>query len=222
MYRKQQFVFRNNQIHKAIIRNYTTSDFNGLIEIQKRAFPPPFPPELWWNKEQLASHINKFPLGALCVEIDGKIAGSMTGLIVDFNPAHPHHTWDEITDEGYIRSHSEHGNTLYVVDLCIDPEFRGFKLGKVLMNAMYEIVVHLELDRLLGGGRIPTYHKYSDHLTIEEYVHKLTSGEYKDPVITFLLQCGRTPLQAVKGYLDDKESCNYGLLMEWKNPFINP
>jgi ribosomal protein S18 acetylase RimI-like enzyme len=219
MYRKEQFVFRKDQVYQAVIRNYTEADFNELIEIQQRAFPPPFPEELWWNKEQLENHLKYFPLGALCVAIDGRIAGSMTSLIVNFDPSRPEHTWEEITDDGYIRTHNQHGNTLYVVDLCIDPEFRGFKLGKVLMNAMYEIVVHLQLDRLLGGGRIPTYHKFSHTFTIEEYVNKLTSGQYKDPVITFLLQCGRTPLKAVKGYLEDKESCDYGILMEWKNPF---
>ncbi|MEG9296453.1 GNAT family N-acetyltransferase [Mangrovibacillus sp. Mu-81] len=219
MYRKEQYVFRKNQVYQAIIRNYTEADFQGLIGIQKRAFPPPFPSELWWNKDQLENHIKHFPLGALCVEIDGRIAGSMTGLIVDFDSSDPDHTWKEITDGGYIRTHDELGNTLYVVDLCIDPEFRGFKLGKELMNAMYEIVVHLHLERLLGGGRIPTYHKFSRTYSIEEYVHKLTAGQFKDPVISFLLQCGRTPVKAVKGYLEDKESSDYGLLMEWANPF---
>ncbi|PFA69380.1 GNAT family N-acetyltransferase [Bacillus sp. AFS015802] len=219
MYMKEQYVFRNSHIHKAVIRNYSKEDFNDLISLQRCAFPPPFPSELLWNKDQLAHHLIHFPLGALCVEIDGKFAGSMTSLIVDFDPLKPQHTWEDITDHGYIRTHNENGDTLYVVDLCIDPEFRGFKLGKVLMNASFEIVVHLQLDRLLGGGRIPTYHKVAKHFSIEEYIEKLTSGEYKDPVITFLLQTGRTPLTAVKGYLEDEESCDYGVLMEWQNPF---
>ena len=150
---------------------------------------------------------------------NGEIVGSMTSLVVDYSISDPNHTWEEITDNGYIRNHNDGGNTLYIVDLCVDPDYRGFKLGKLLMNAMYEIVVHLNLDRLLGGGRIPTYHKVAHEFSIEDYLKKLTIGEYKDPVITFLLQCGRTPLKAVKGYLQDDESCDYGILMEWKNPF---
>ncbi|MDT9023709.1 GNAT family N-acetyltransferase [Rossellomorea yichunensis] len=219
MYMKEQYVFRNDQIYKAVIRNYSKDDFDDMISVQKRAFPPPIPSELWWNKDQLAHHLSHFPLGAMCVEVDGKLVGSMTSLIVDFDPLEPHHTWEDITDDGYIRTHNENGNTLYVVDLCIDPDYRGFKLGKVLMNAMFEIVVHLKLDRLLGGGRIPTYHKVAKDFRIDDYIQKLTSGEFKDPVITFLLQTGRTPLKAVKGYLEDEESCDYGILMEWKNPF---
>ncbi|MFI8686483.1 GNAT family N-acetyltransferase [Rossellomorea sp. NPDC077527] len=219
MYMKEQYVFKDEHIHKAVIRNYTEDDFDALISIQKKAFPPPFPSDLWWSKDQLIQHVLHFPLGSICVEVDGKVVGSMTSLIVDFNPSDPHHTWEEMTDHGFIRNHNNNGNTLYIVDLCIEPDYRGFKLGKVLMDAMYEIVVHLQLDRLLGGGRIPTYHKVAKTIPIEEYIKKLTCGEYKDPVITFLLQTGRTPLRAIKGYLEDEESCDYGILMEWKNPF---
>ena len=107
MYMKEQYVFRNDQIYKAVIRNYCKDDFDDLISVQKRAFPPPFPSELWWNKDQLAHHLSHFPLGAMCVEVDGKLVGSMTSLIVDFDPLEPHHTWEDITDDGYIRTHKE-------------------------------------------------------------------------------------------------------------------
>ncbi|GLB59484.1 hypothetical protein NCCP133_16170 [Cytobacillus sp. NCCP-133] len=68
------------------IRSYTKADFDDLIEIQSECFPPPFPSELWWNKEQLNNHTELFPEGALCIEVDGILAGSLTGLIVDFDP----------------------------------------------------------------------------------------------------------------------------------------
>ncbi|GLI86055.1 putative N-acetyltransferase YkwB [Rossellomorea marisflavi] len=221
MYVKKQYVFRDGNPVLVTIRNYREEDFDSLISIQQRAFPPPFPEELWWNKDQLHQHVNRFPLGAICVEMDGLVVGSMTSLITSYSPEDPDHTWDGITDEGYITNHSDDGNTLYVVDLCIDPAYRGLKLGKWMMDALYEIVVHLRLERLLGGGRIPTFHSYRDRYTVEEYVEKLTRGEHKDPVITFLLQCGRMPVRVIKDYLEDEESCHYGILMEWKNPFSN-
>lgn len=89
------------------------------------------------------------------------------------------------------------------------------------MQSMYETVVQLKLERLLGGGRMPGYHKHADQLSVEEYVEKLIIGEFQDPVITFLLRCGRTPVVAVKDYLEDEHSLNYGLLMEWNNPFLS-
>ncbi|OJF18301.1 MAG: GNAT family N-acetyltransferase, partial [Bacillaceae bacterium G1] len=198
---------------------YTEEDFDELIRIQQECFPPPFPSELWWNREQLHNHVTLFPEGALCVEVDGVLAGSMTCLMVDFDDRHPDHTWEAMTDGGYIRNHNPKGNTLYVVDISVRPGYRGMGLGKWLMQSMYELVVHKGLDRLLGGGRMPGYHRKAHELTAEQYLEKVLQGELQDPVINFLLRCGRTPLKVVANYLEDEESCHYGVLMEWRNPF---
>jgi ribosomal protein S18 acetylase RimI-like enzyme len=219
MYRKELYVFDQNKPTKAVIRNYGTNDYGKLIRIQQESFPPPFPSKLWWNEEQLENHITRFPEGALCIEIDGEMAGSMTGLIVDFDPKHPNHSWEEITDDGYIRNHNREGNTLYVVDICVRPSFRKFGLGKWLMFSMYDVVVHLGLDRLLGGGRMPGYHKKAENMSPEQYVEAVVKGTEKDPVLTFLLRCCRTPIGVLPHYIEDEESCHYGTLMEWKNPF---
>ncbi|MBZ5752630.1 GNAT family N-acetyltransferase [Metabacillus rhizolycopersici] len=221
MYRKEIFVFDKDQPIPAVIRSYEEKDFSSLIKIQQECFPPPFPSELWWNEEQLLNHVTLFPEGALCIEVNGEIAGSMTGLLVNFDPNDPDHTWEEITDNGYIRNHDHNGNTLYVVDISVRPSFRKLGLGKWLMSSMYEVVVHKGLQRLLGGGRMPGYHAHSNNLSPDQYIQAVVEGKLKDPVITFLLRCGRTPLKVVPNYLEDEESCHYGTLMEWKNPFQN-
>ncbi|WP_312108452.1 GNAT family N-acetyltransferase [Brevibacillus reuszeri] len=221
MYRKELYVLDGDKPRRAVIRNYTQSDFFELIQIQAESFPPPYPSEQWWNQEQLTNHVTLFPEGAICVEIDGVLAGSMTALIVSFDPAHPEHSWGEVTDEGYIRNHNPHGDTLYIVDLCIRPRHRKLGLGQLMMQAMYELVVHKGLKRLLGGGRMPGYGRHADTLTPQQYLEKIVSGELKDPVISFLMRCGRTPVQAVSNYLEDEESHNCAALMEWKNPFQN-
>ncbi|WP_029099697.1 GNAT family N-acetyltransferase [Brevibacillus thermoruber] len=221
MYRKELYVFDQDKPVKAVIRNYTRDDFAELIRIQQESFPPPFPSELWWNEEQLTNHVTLFPEGAVCVEVDGVLAGSITGLLVTFDPAHPDHTWEEVTDSGYIRNHDPNGDTLYIVDICIRPSHRKLGLGKWMMQAMYELVVHKGLKRLLGGGRMPGYGRYADQMTAEAYLEKVVAGELKDPVVTFLMRCGRTPLKVVANYLEDEESRNYAALMEWKNPFFH-
>lgn len=218
-YHSEFYVFDNDQPLPAVIRNYNMNDFDELIKIQFECFPPPFPSELLWNREQLKNHVTLFPEGALCIEVDGELAGSLTGLLVDFDPEHPQHTWEEVTDSGYIRNHQPEGNTLYIVDISVRPKFRKLGLGKHMMQSMYQLVIQKGLDRLLGGGRMPGYHKRSEFLTAEEYVQEVVSGKEKDPVITFLMKCGRKPLTIVENYLDDEESHNYAVLMEWKNPF---
>ncbi|GLB59486.1 hypothetical protein NCCP133_16190 [Cytobacillus sp. NCCP-133] len=66
---------------------------------------------------------------------------------------------------------------------------------------------------------MPGYSKAAQNLSPLEYLQKVIDGGMKDPVITFLLKCGRTPVSIVENYLEDEESLNYAVLMEWKNPF---
>lgn len=219
LYRSEFYVFDQNQPVPVIVRNYTKNDFPHLIEIQKECFPPPFPSELWWNEEQLINHVTLFQEGALCVEVNGEVAGSLTGLCVDFDPNHPNHKWEEITDHGYIRNHQPDGNTLYIVDISVRPKYRKLGLGKLMMHSMYHVVIQKGLERLLGGGRMPGYRRLANKMTPEEYLQAIIKGDVKDPVITFLLHCGRVPIGLAENYLEDEESCNYAVLMEWKNPF---
>ena len=218
-YRSEFYAFDLEKPVPIVIRNYTRSDFDELIQIQAECFPPPFPSELWWNKEQLDNHVTLFPEGALCIEVNGQLAGSLTGVCVHFDPKHPSHKWEEVTDSGYIRNHDPKGNTLYIVDISIRPKFRKLGLGKMLMQSMYQVVIQLGLDRLLGGGRMPGYHKVAESMTPNEYLNAVMKGDLSDPVISFLLRSGRTPISIIDNYLEDEESLHHAVLMEWKNPF---
>ena len=202
------------------IRNYELGDTEQMIELQRRSFPPPFPEELWWKPEQLHEHVSRFPEGALCAVANGEIIGSMTGLRIPESIAQGSHGWAEVTDDGYIRNHDPHGQTLYVVDICVDPGYRGAGIGHWLMQSMSETTVYLGLERLLGGGRMPGYHRHASALSAETYLARVAEGELRDPVISFLLRCGRMPVGVVADYLEDEESCNYAALMEWRNPFL--
>ena len=66
---------------------------------------------------------------------------------------------------------------------------------------------------------MPGYGKVADENSPQQYVDEVVQGKLKDPVITFLLRCGRMPVALIENYLEDEESHNYALLMEWKNPF---
>ncbi|WP_422122597.1 GNAT family N-acetyltransferase [Planococcus sp. X10-3] len=222
MYSKEQFVFQGKKVHKAIIRNYREEDFKGLIEIQRECFPPPFPDELLWNEKQLANHLAYYPEGALCVEIGGELAGSLTGMLTDFDPNHLDHSWEEVTDHGYITTHNPYGKSFYIVDIGVKPAFRKMELGKLLQQAAYERVIEDHLERVIGGGRMPGFKQFSKDMSAEQYAEGVLAGEMKDPVITFLMRSGRTPVKLVADYLDDEDSGDYAMLMEWRNPFLAP
>ena len=219
MYRSEQLIFHAGQNVPLIIRNYEKKDFDELISIQAACFPPPFPSSLWWNKEQLHNHVTLFPEAAICIEINNKVVASLTGVCVDFDLSHPTHAWAEMTAEGYITNHNSSGNTVYIVDISVHPVYRTLGLGKLLMHSIYHVVIQKGLERLLGGARMPSYYQHAHKLTAEEYLQSVIAGKLRDPVISFLLSCGRVPIKIIENYLEDQESLNYGVLMEWQNPF---
>lgn len=220
MYYKEQLVYKDGKISKAIIRNYRESDFNSLISIQRECFPPPFPEDLLWNEEQLASHLAHYPEGALCIEVEGELAGSLTGMLLDLKSENHSHSWDKVTDRGYISTHQPNGKSFYIVDIGVKPAYRKMDLGKMLMQAAYERVIADRLERVIGGGRMPGFKRFSKEMTAQQYAKKVLAGELKDPVITFLMRNGRMPVSLVENYLEDDDSQNFALLMEWKNPFM--
>ncbi len=202
------------------VRPYTLTDLPGLLLIQRECFPPPFPPELWWQPEQIATHVRLFPDGALCAEDDGHLVGSATAHILHWEPEEPAHTWAEASDNGWLRNHTPSGNTLYGVDVAVRPAWRGRGVARALYQARYDLVRRLRLKRFLAGSRLSGYFTQRERMTPEQYADAVVRGELSDPVITPQLRSGLRPLRAVRGYLPDEESCDNALLMEWRNPDV--
>ncbi|MCR6112413.1 GNAT family N-acetyltransferase [Bacillus sp. A301a_S52] len=204
---------------RIIVTPYKLSDYEDLIQIQKEAFPPPFPEDLWWSKAQIKAHVNTFAEGALLAKLNGEPAGSATSLIMTYDGSH--HTWEEISDNGFIQTtHEPDGDTLYGIDVCVRPVFRGKGVAKALYDARKQLVKQLGLRRYVAGCRIPGYHHYADTLDVETYVNNVKHGHIHDLVLTFMLRQGLNPLQILPDYVADEESKNYAVLVEWKNPTL--
>lgn len=110
------------------VRNIELDDYEAIKKLQLRCFPGMQP----WDKEQVESQINIFKEGQFCVEYEGEIIASATSLIIDFNIYSDFHSWAAISDSGYIRNHNEEGDTLYGIEIMVDPDFRGMKLARRL------------------------------------------------------------------------------------------
>lgn len=199
------------------IRPYTLNDWDGLFALQKAAFPPPYPEEQLWRIEQIKSHIEIFPQGAITALIENQIVGSCTSVIIKYDGKH--HTWYEVSDNGYIRnSHIPDGDSLYGIDLCVHPSFRNQGIARAMYKARKELVTKLNLKRFIAGCRIPDFYKYAKNMDCVTYVEKVAKGEIHDTVLTFMLKQGLTLLQIIDEYLEDEESLNKGVLVEWCNP----
>ncbi|RQW18924.1 GNAT family N-acetyltransferase [Bacillus sp. C1-1] len=197
------------------VRPYTLADFDGLLQVQKEAFPPPYPGEQLWSKDDISAHVDTFPEGALLAEYNNTIVGSATSLLT--NAADHSHSWSDISDNGTIRqTHDPNGKTLYGIDLCVHPTYRNLGIAKALYDARKETVRTLQLHRYAAGSRLPGYHHYTQTLSIEEYVESVQAGKRTDPVLSFMLKQGLTVVRIEKDYLPDVESNNYGVLVEWR------
>lgn len=201
-----------------VIRPYTEADIPQLIEVQRECFPLPYPEEQLWSPEQLRSHIATFAEGALCAVVGDKVVGSCTNLIIAFDPCHPQHTWEEVADNGYIRTHNPQGDTLYGIDIAVRPAFRGQGIARMMYQARYDLVMRLGLERFLTAGRLPGYHQHASEMSVDEYAAKVIAGKLIDPVVTPQLRAGLKPVSVVKDYIPDEESANSALLLEWINP----
>jgi ribosomal protein S18 acetylase RimI-like enzyme len=197
------------------IRNYTLDDFPGLKQIQRECFPPPFPEDQTWTYEQIASHMQYFPEGCFCAEVNGELVGSCTALIVAYDPDHLDHKWNDVMGGGFLNTHNAHGDSLYGVDMSVRPAWRGRGVAKALYQARFDLVRRLGLKRFMAGGRMPGYHLHAADMTPEQYAEAVAAGKLIDPVITPQLKAGLRPVKVVHDYLVDVESCDCALLLEW-------
>ncbi len=204
---------------KIIVRNTRFEDIDAIVELSKLAFPNMEP----WKREQLESHLRIFPEGQFCVEYEGKIIGSCSSMIVDFEEYDDQHSYNEITDNGYIRNHDPEGQNLYGIDVMVHPEYRRMKIGRRLYEARKELCQKLNLKSIIIGGRISNYHKYADQMTPREYVEQVIQQNIYDPPLTFQTMNGFVLKRILSNYLlDDKASHKYATLMEWNNPDYLP
>lgn len=204
---------------KILLRNIREDDFDAIIELQKLCFPNMKP----WKKEHLESHLKIFPEGQFCVEYDGKIIGSASSLIIDFDEYDDQHSYDEITDGGYITNHNPDGQNLYGIEVMVHPEYRRMKIGRRLYEARKKLAQRLNLKSILIGGRIPRYHEYADRMTPREYVEQVIQHNIHDPVLTFQLRNGFIVKRINAHYLkDDAHSLSFATLMEWPNVDYQP
>ncbi|MBB6451831.1 putative amidohydrolase/ribosomal protein S18 acetylase RimI-like enzyme [Salirhabdus euzebyi] len=209
-----------SQFEKKIeVRNIKHQDIDNILKLQKACFPGMDP----WKREHLESHLTIFPEGQFCVEFEGEIIGSCSSLIVNFDEYDDKHTWDDITDSGYITNHDPEGYNLYGIEVMVHPEFRGMKIGGRLYEARKELAAKFNLKSIIIGGRIPNYHKYSDELTPRQYVDQVRNQSIFDPVLTFQIMNGFNVMRINPNYLpDDKASNQYATLMEWHNIDYRP
>lgn len=199
---------------KLILRNLRLDDFDAVVALQLKCFPTMKP----WTREQFESHIARFPEGQFALELDGALIGSSASLVVDHDDYTDWHDWNAVSDGGTIRNHDPEGDTLYGIEIQVDPEFRGMRLARRLYEARKQLCRDRGLARIVIGGRLPGYKDHKDRLTARQYVEAVVARELHDPVLTAQLANGFVVKELIPDYLpSDEDSAGYATHLEWTN-----
>ena len=115
--------------HRLKLRNLRLSDYEDIRQIMDLVYPTM---QGAWTREQFTSQVARFPEGQICIEDNGRVVAAAMSLIVDYSRYGDRHTYEQITDNGYLTTHDPSGDTLYGVDLFVHPEYRNLRLGRLL------------------------------------------------------------------------------------------
>ncbi|MDO9582372.1 MAG: GNAT family N-acetyltransferase [Desulfomicrobium sp.] len=201
--------------HKLQTRHLSIDDFEALRDLHKRVYKSLDTP---WTQKQIALLTTIFPEGQVCIEDNGKIVAIALSVIIDFSLFGDQHTYDQIVGKGTFKSHDPEGDYLYGIEVFVDPEYRGMRLGRRLYDARKEIGENLNLKGILLGGRIPGYHTVSKEMTPQEYILKVKNRELYDPVLTFQMSNDFHVRNLLDDYWPgDHESRGNAVLLEWIN-----
>lgn len=203
--------------HKLVLRSLTRSDFKAVKAIMDKVYSNM---EGAWAQDEYNALIRKFPEGQICIEDNGQIVAAALAIIVQYSDFGDKHNYAKITGNGKFDTHNADGDTLYGVDVFVDPEYRSLRLGRRLYDARKELCESLNLRAMVAGGRIPGYAAYANEMTPAKYVEMVRNKEITDPILTFQLSNEFHVRKIIRGYLPyDSESKAYATLLEWINVY---
>ncbi len=199
----------------------TIEDYKELKDLMLEAYASM--DDAYWKEEQVQALISKFPEGQVVIKIDDVIAGCALSIIIDDKLLAGKHTYNKITGHSTFNTHSKDGDVLYGIDVFIKKEFRGLRLGRRLYDYRKELCEKLNLKKIVFGGRMPNYHKYSETHTPKQYLEAVKRKEIHDPVLNFQMSNDFHPAKVLRGYLEgDSDSGEYACELEWKNIYYEP
>ncbi len=209
-----------NPTSRLSVRNATLADVTAIADLTTRAYEGTgmrgYPEGL------INGQINNFPDGQFVATMDDKVVGYCATFRIGGDIALKPHTWAEITGMGYASRHDPEGEWLYGMEVCVDPEYRGYRLGQRLYNERKKLCQNLGLKGIVFAGRLPTLAKRIGKFgSAQAYVEAVNQKKHRDPVLSFQLHNGFEIIGVIPNYLaTDRESLGYGVHLVWKNPSV--
>ena len=191
--------------------------FAGLAQLQLDCYPTLGSHELM-TVAHFAKQYEIFPQGQI-VALDGtRVVGQGSGFFIDFDFAHPDHTFSEICAGFYFTNHDPAGAWYYGADISVHPDYRGRGIGKRIYAARKDVVQRTNRRGIVAGGLIPGFADHKHAMSVAEYVDKVVAGALFDSTLTFQLKMGFEVRGLLENYIEDSASDNWSTLIVWDNP----
>ena len=202
------------------IRNAQLSDVQAICDLTNRVYTGTG--MHGYSQGAVTGQINNFPAGQFVVTVNDKVVGYCATFIISSENALKPHTWAEVTGNGYASTHDPKGDWLYGMEVCVDPDYRGYRLGQRLYNERKKLCQSLGLKGIVFAGRLPTLSKrIKKYGTVENYIEQVQQKKVRDPVLSFQLHNDFEIIRVIPDYLTvDHQSLGYGIHMMWKNPRV--
>lgn len=207
---------RNESKPRLLVRNTTAADIPAVADLGRRVYGEGF----GYSPEMLAGQFAHFPQGQFVAVYDGRVIGYCATFRIGTALAMARHTWAEITGGGFASRHDPEGDWLYGMDMAVDPEYRGMRIGRRLYGARKRLCQRLRLRGIVFGGRLPGLARaMKKYASPEEYLKAVVEGRQRDPTLSFQLRNGFEATELLPGYLPyDRESLGYAAHLLWRNP----
>ena len=202
------------------VRKATVRDIPAIVSLNEKVYGKTgIAP---YTEGPVMGQVNNFPDGQFVAVVDDQVVGHCATFRTRQSIGLKQHNWAEITGNGYASRHDPQGDWLYGMEVCVDPDYRGYRIGQSLYDARKELCQTLGLKGIVFAGRLPSWSKRAKKFAgIEDYVEQVKQKKQRDPVLSFQMRNGFEVIGVLADYLpSDRESLGFGVHMVWRNPKV--
>ncbi len=203
------------------VRNAHLTDVSAICDLTHRVYQGTG--MHGYSEGAVTGQINHFPEGQFVITVDDKLVGYCATFRIGEDAVIHQHTWEEVTGNGYASRHNPNGEWLYGMEVSVDPDCRGYRLGQRLYNERKKLCQNLGLKGIVFGGRLPTLaQRIKKFGSAEAYVEEVRQKKQRDPVLSFQLHNGFEIQGLIADYLPvDHQSMGYAVHLIWRNPKVS-
>jgi predicted amidohydrolase/ribosomal protein S18 acetylase RimI-like enzyme len=210
-----------NPRSRLTVRQARSDDIPAIADLSHRAYAGTG--MRGYGTASLRGQLHHFPEGQFVAVVGEQVVGYCATFRIRGDIALKPHSWTQITGNGYASQHDPNGDWLYGMEVCVDPAYRGYRIGQRLYNARKKLCESLGLKGIVFAGRLPTLaQRLKKFDSIDAYIEAVQQKQQRDPVLSFQQRNGFEIIGVIPDYLpEDRGSLGYGIHQVWRNPQVS-